>query len=147
MVWLTHRVSSLFNGRSLERVDLIDVALIGRAKLSIDLASYALTDPSVLDALSDAHRRTSGFSEASWTLGALDPKLVTSAMSPTMRDFPVAGKSQTMTRSAKMMMFVAAAARCAGLLHLRRRSNSVIRPRWSKLETTDQLKTRSFQLL
>jgi phosphatidylserine/phosphatidylglycerophosphate/cardiolipin synthase-like enzyme len=40
-----------------ERLDRIDAALIATAKTSIDLASYALTDPIVLDALSDAERR------------------------------------------------------------------------------------------
>src|SRR5271165_3706109 len=40
-----------------ERLDGIDVALIGTARSSIDLASYALTDPIVLDALNDAERR------------------------------------------------------------------------------------------
>jgi phosphatidylserine/phosphatidylglycerophosphate/cardiolipin synthase-like enzyme len=40
-----------------ERLDTIDAALIGTAKRSIDLASYALTDPIVLDALNDAERR------------------------------------------------------------------------------------------
>ena len=58
-----------------ERVDLIDVALIGRAKLSIDLASCALTDPSVLDALSDAQRRgrrpdSSITTNCAWRTGA-----------------------------------------------------------------------------
>ena len=33
------------------------MALIGTARSSIDLASYALTDPIVLDALNDAERR------------------------------------------------------------------------------------------
>ena len=40
-----------------ERLDSIDAALIATAKNSIDLASYALTDPIVLDALNDAERR------------------------------------------------------------------------------------------
>ena len=40
-----------------ERLDAIDAALIATAKRSIDLASYALTDPIVLDALNDAERR------------------------------------------------------------------------------------------
>jgi phosphatidylserine/phosphatidylglycerophosphate/cardiolipin synthase-like enzyme len=40
-----------------ERLDRIDAALIATAKTSIDLASYALTDPIVLDALGDAERR------------------------------------------------------------------------------------------
>jgi phosphatidylserine/phosphatidylglycerophosphate/cardiolipin synthase-like enzyme len=40
-----------------ERLDAIDAALIATAKHSIDLASYALTDPIVLDALNDAERR------------------------------------------------------------------------------------------
>ena len=40
-----------------ERLDAIDVALIGTARSSIDLASYALVDPIVLDALNDAERR------------------------------------------------------------------------------------------
>jgi phosphatidylserine/phosphatidylglycerophosphate/cardiolipin synthase-like enzyme len=40
-----------------ERLDAIDAALIATAKNSIDLASYALTDPVVLDALNDAQRR------------------------------------------------------------------------------------------
>ena len=40
-----------------ERLDGIDVALIGTARSSIDLASCALTDPIVLDALNDAERR------------------------------------------------------------------------------------------
>ncbi len=39
-----------------ERLDAIDAALIATAKRSIDLASYALTDPIVLDALNDAER-------------------------------------------------------------------------------------------
>jgi phosphatidylserine/phosphatidylglycerophosphate/cardiolipin synthase-like enzyme len=41
-----------------ERLDAIDAALIGTAKLSIDLASYALTNPVVIDALSAAQRRS-----------------------------------------------------------------------------------------
>jgi phosphatidylserine/phosphatidylglycerophosphate/cardiolipin synthase-like enzyme len=40
-----------------ERLDAIDAALIATAKQSIDLASYALTDPIVIDALNDAERR------------------------------------------------------------------------------------------
>ena len=40
-----------------ERLDAIDAALIGTAKNSIDLASYALTDSIVIDALNDAERR------------------------------------------------------------------------------------------
>ena len=40
-----------------ERLDAIDAALIATAKNSIDLASYALTDPIVLDALNTAERR------------------------------------------------------------------------------------------
>jgi len=40
-----------------ERLDLIDAALIATAKSSIDLASYALTDPVVIDALNDAEKR------------------------------------------------------------------------------------------
>ena len=40
-----------------ERLDLIDAALISAAKTSIDLASYALTDPVVIDALNVADRR------------------------------------------------------------------------------------------
>ena len=40
-----------------ERLDAIDAALIATAKRSIDLASYALTDPIVLDALNDAGGR------------------------------------------------------------------------------------------
>jgi phosphatidylserine/phosphatidylglycerophosphate/cardiolipin synthase-like enzyme len=40
-----------------ERLDAIDAALIGTAKYSIDLASYALTDPIVIDALNAAERR------------------------------------------------------------------------------------------
>jgi phosphatidylserine/phosphatidylglycerophosphate/cardiolipin synthase-like enzyme len=40
-----------------ERLDAIDAALIATAKRSIDLASYALTDPVGLDALNDAERR------------------------------------------------------------------------------------------
>ena len=40
-----------------ERLDAIDAALIATATHSIDLASYALTDPIVLDALNDAERR------------------------------------------------------------------------------------------
>ena len=40
-----------------EQLDAIDVALIASAKLSIDFASYALTDPIVIGALSDAERR------------------------------------------------------------------------------------------
>src|SRR5271166_3963299 len=40
-----------------ERLDTIDAALIATAKLSIDFASYALTDPSVIAALNDAERR------------------------------------------------------------------------------------------
>ena len=37
-----------------ERLDVIDAALIASAKLSLDFASYALTDPIVIAALSDA---------------------------------------------------------------------------------------------
>jgi phosphatidylserine/phosphatidylglycerophosphate/cardiolipin synthase-like enzyme len=40
-----------------ERLDAIDAALIGTAQQSIDFASYALTDPEVLDALNDAEGR------------------------------------------------------------------------------------------
>ena len=40
-----------------ERLDAIDAVLIGTAKRSIDLASYALTDPIVLDALNAAEGR------------------------------------------------------------------------------------------
>ena len=40
-----------------ERLDAIDAQLIATAKSSIDLASYALTDPIVIDALNDAERR------------------------------------------------------------------------------------------
>jgi phosphatidylserine/phosphatidylglycerophosphate/cardiolipin synthase-like enzyme len=40
-----------------ERLDAIDAAIIATAKSSIDLASYALTDLVVLDALDDAQRR------------------------------------------------------------------------------------------
>lgn len=40
-----------------ERLDAVDVRLIGSAKQSIDFASYALTDPIVIDALNDADRR------------------------------------------------------------------------------------------
>lgn len=40
-----------------ERLDAIDVQLIGTAKTSIDFASYALTDPIVIDALNAADRR------------------------------------------------------------------------------------------
>src|ERR1700722_15038416 len=40
-----------------ERLDAIDAALIATAKRSIDFASYALTDPVVLDALNEAERR------------------------------------------------------------------------------------------
>jgi len=40
-----------------ERLDAIDAALIATARSSIDLASYALTDYIVLDALNEAERR------------------------------------------------------------------------------------------
>src|SRR5271165_5071043 len=40
-----------------ERLDAIDAALIATAKSSIDLASYALTDPIVINALNDADHR------------------------------------------------------------------------------------------
>jgi phosphatidylserine/phosphatidylglycerophosphate/cardiolipin synthase-like enzyme len=40
-----------------ERHDAIDAALIATARSSIDLASYALTDSIVLDALNDSERR------------------------------------------------------------------------------------------
>jgi phosphatidylserine/phosphatidylglycerophosphate/cardiolipin synthase-like enzyme len=40
-----------------ERLDTIDAVQIASAKSSIDLASYALTDPIVLDALNAAERR------------------------------------------------------------------------------------------
>jgi phosphatidylserine/phosphatidylglycerophosphate/cardiolipin synthase-like enzyme len=40
-----------------ERLDAIDVQLITAAKQSIDFASYALTDPVIIDALTDAERR------------------------------------------------------------------------------------------
>ncbi len=40
-----------------ERLDAIDAALIATARHSIDLASYALTDPIVLDALNQAEHR------------------------------------------------------------------------------------------
>jgi phosphatidylserine/phosphatidylglycerophosphate/cardiolipin synthase-like enzyme len=40
-----------------ERLDMIDEALIASAKTSIDLASYSLTDPVVIDALNAAALR------------------------------------------------------------------------------------------
>jgi phosphatidylserine/phosphatidylglycerophosphate/cardiolipin synthase-like enzyme len=40
-----------------ESLDLIDAKLIASAKYSIDLASYALTDPVVIDALNRAEKR------------------------------------------------------------------------------------------
>src|SRR5271166_6069219 len=40
-----------------ERLDAIDAGLIATAKSSIDLASYALTDPIVLNALNQADHR------------------------------------------------------------------------------------------
>ena len=40
-----------------ERLDAIDVQLMGDAKQSIDFASYALTDPIIIDALNAAERR------------------------------------------------------------------------------------------
>ena len=40
-----------------ERLDAIDVQLMGNAKQSIDFASYALTDPIIIDALNAAERR------------------------------------------------------------------------------------------
>ena len=40
-----------------EPLDAIDAQLIGQARRSIDFASYALTDPLVLDALNEAGRR------------------------------------------------------------------------------------------
>jgi len=40
-----------------ERLDTIDCALIATAKQSIDLASYALTDAAVIEALNAAERR------------------------------------------------------------------------------------------
>ena len=40
-----------------ERLDLIDASLIALAKNSIDLASYALTDTMVIDALNSAEKR------------------------------------------------------------------------------------------
>ena len=40
-----------------ERLDLIDASLIALAKNSIDLASYALTDTVVIDALNSAEKR------------------------------------------------------------------------------------------
>ena len=40
-----------------ERLDAIDAALIGTAKQSIDLASYALTDSIVINSLNAAERR------------------------------------------------------------------------------------------
>jgi len=40
-----------------ERLDATDAALIAPAKSSIDLASYALTDPIVINALNDADHR------------------------------------------------------------------------------------------
>jgi phosphatidylserine/phosphatidylglycerophosphate/cardiolipin synthase-like enzyme len=40
-----------------ERLDAIDAALIGGAQRSIDFASYALTDPLVIDALNAADGR------------------------------------------------------------------------------------------
>jgi hypothetical protein len=50
-----------------ERLDAIDAALIATAKQSIDLASYALTDPIVIDALNDAEHRALWF-VSFWTL-------------------------------------------------------------------------------
>src|SRR5208283_4000533 len=40
-----------------EGLDAIDVQLVGDAKQSIDFASYALTDPIIIDALNAAERR------------------------------------------------------------------------------------------
>jgi len=40
-----------------ERLDAIDAQLVGDAKQSIDFASYALTDPIIIDALNAAERR------------------------------------------------------------------------------------------
>src|SRR5271166_1592711 len=40
-----------------EGLDAIDVQLVGDAKQSIDFASYALTDPIIIDALNAAQRR------------------------------------------------------------------------------------------
>jgi phosphatidylserine/phosphatidylglycerophosphate/cardiolipin synthase-like enzyme len=40
-----------------ERLDVLAAALISSARQSIDLASYALTDPIVINALNDAERR------------------------------------------------------------------------------------------
>jgi phosphatidylserine/phosphatidylglycerophosphate/cardiolipin synthase-like enzyme len=40
-----------------ERLDAIDAGLIANAKSSIDIASYALTDPIVIGALNDADHR------------------------------------------------------------------------------------------
>jgi phosphatidylserine/phosphatidylglycerophosphate/cardiolipin synthase-like enzyme len=40
-----------------ERLDRIDAALIATARTTIDLASYSLTDPIVVDALNEAQRR------------------------------------------------------------------------------------------
>lgn len=40
-----------------ERLDAIDAALIATAATSIDLASYALTDPEVIEALNAAEKR------------------------------------------------------------------------------------------
>ena len=40
-----------------ERLDAIDAALIATAKLSIDFASYASTDPIIIIALNDAEHR------------------------------------------------------------------------------------------
>ena len=47
-----------------ERLDAIDAALIATARSSIDLASYALTDSIVLDALNAAERQTTCGSSA-----------------------------------------------------------------------------------
>jgi hypothetical protein len=52
------RLWSLTRSDAVDRTDYrIGAALIASGRTSIDLASYSLTDPIVIDALNDAQRR------------------------------------------------------------------------------------------
>lgn len=56
-LWATSAFAQEIHFSPEERLDTIDAKLIGTAKSSLDLASYALTDSTVIDALNDAARR------------------------------------------------------------------------------------------
>jgi phosphatidylserine/phosphatidylglycerophosphate/cardiolipin synthase-like enzyme len=55
--WAAPGISGEIHYAPEERLDAIDAQLIATARSSIDLASYSLTDPIVINALDDAERR------------------------------------------------------------------------------------------